>query len=133
MAAILSIALPVCTAADDVTLGPPQIGEWDPIEMPDPHKPPALTDDTSSTSTEENGGSGSNLLIPLVMIVGSAIAAAAVLIYSYWQGKFDPKSPSTATAKTPAAAKTSYCTECGSTLPEESKFCWSCGDKAKRP
>jgi hypothetical protein len=40
MATVIAICLPVCSAADDVNLGPPQIGGWDPIEMPDPHPLP---------------------------------------------------------------------------------------------
>lgn len=120
MATVIAMCLPVCTAADDVTLGPPQIGEWDPIEMPDPHKPPALTDDTSTESSTRD-----NLFLPILLGLVLVINIIAILVIL-----IDKKSK---TSSSSGPTKATHCPTCGNALPDGSAYCWSCGSEAKRP
>ena len=124
MAAIVSIALPACTAAEDANLGPPRTSGWDPIEMPEPHSPPPLT------SNEENDDPSLPMIV-LVAIMLACGAAGALITWTYYDYK--SKAGSTAQAKAPASGQaSSYCMKCGSPLPEDAGFCWSCGSETKK-
>lgn len=99
------------------------VAGWDPIEMPEPHVPPALTEDTPTEPSSKD-----NSFIPFLIGLMAILNVIVILVLI-----LDKKKNASNANNASQPAKSTYCTECGSALPYDAKFCWSCGGEAKKP